>query len=71
MGSGGRLGCANHVERGICDNKGSVLRDKLEARVLVGLKERLLAPELVEEFVRSFVAEVNVNRAGFAGGIDP
>ncbi len=59
MGAGGRLGCANHVERGICGNKRSVLRGKLEARVLVGLKERLLAPELVEEFVRSFVAEVN------------
>jgi hypothetical protein len=59
MGSGGRLGCANHVERGICGNKRSVLREKLETRVLVGLKERLLAPELVEEFVKTFVAEVN------------
>jgi hypothetical protein len=28
-------------------------------RVLVGLEERLLAPELVEEFVRTYVAEVN------------
>ena len=59
MGSGGRLGCANHVERGTCTNKRTLLRDKLVSRVLVGLKERLLAPELVEEFVRSFVAEVN------------
>jgi hypothetical protein len=26
---------------------------------MIGLKERLLAPELVEEFVRTLVAEVN------------
>ena len=59
MGSGGRLGCANHVERGTCDNKCSVLRDRLVARVMVGLKQRLLAPELVEQFVRDYVTEVN------------
>ena len=59
MGSGGRLGCANHVERGTCENKRSVLRDRLVARVMVGLKQRLLAPELVEQFVRDYVTEVN------------
>ena len=59
VGSGGRLGCANHVERGTCGNKRTLLRDKLLSRVLAGLKERLLAPEFVEEFVRSYVAEVN------------
>lgn len=59
MGSNGRLGCANHVERGTCANPRTLLRDALLRRVLVGLKERLLAPELVEEFVRTYVAEVN------------
>jgi hypothetical protein len=59
MGSNGRLGCANHVERGTCSNPRTLLRDTLLRRVLAGLKERLLAPELVEEFVRTFVAEVN------------
>jgi site-specific DNA recombinase len=59
MGSGGRLGCANHVERGICDNRRTLLRDRLLPRVLTGLKQRLLAPELVEEFVRTYVAEMN------------
>ena len=53
------LPCANHVERGSCDNRRTILRDRLLDRVLVGLKERLLAPELVETFVRSFVEEVN------------
>ncbi len=47
------------MERGTCTNRRTVLRDRLLARVLTGLKHRLLTPELVEEFVRSFVAEVN------------
>ena len=59
IGAQGRLGCANHVERGTCDNKRTVLRDALLGRVMIGLKERLLAPELVEEFVRTYVAEIN------------
>jgi site-specific DNA recombinase len=64
MGCGGRLGCSNHVERGTCTNPRTVLRDKVVKRVLVGLKERLLAPELVQEFVSAYVSEVNAaNRA--------
>jgi len=59
VGSGGRLGCANHVERGTCENRRTVACDAVMRRVMVGLKERLLAPELVEEFVRAYVAEVN------------
>ena len=59
MGAGGRLGCANHVERRTCSNNRSILRDKLLARVLEGLKHRLLAPELVERFVETYVSEVN------------
>ena len=58
-GAGGRLACANHVERGTCDNRRTVLRDTILSRVLLGLKERLLAPEMVKEFVRTYVAEVN------------
>ena len=59
MGSQGRLGCANHVERGTCENRRTVLRDALLSRVLNGLKEHLLAPELVAEFVRAHIAETN------------
>jgi site-specific DNA recombinase len=57
--TGGRLGCSNHVERGTCTNARTVQRDALLGRVLIGLKERLLAPELVEEFARTYVAEIN------------
>ena len=42
-----------------CSNNRSVRRDLVVNRVLVGLKDRLLAPELVEEIVRSFVDEIN------------
>jgi hypothetical protein len=59
IGSGGRLGCSNHVERGTCTNRRTVARDKVLNRVLVGLKDRLLAPALVQEFVAAYIAEVN------------
>ena len=41
----------------------SIRRDRLEQVVLEGLKARLMAPELVEEFVREFHAEINRQRA--------
>jgi DNA invertase Pin-like site-specific DNA recombinase len=60
VGEHGRLGCANHRERDTCTNRRTVLRDQILARVFVGLKDRLLAPELVETFVTEYVAEVNL-----------
>jgi site-specific DNA recombinase len=58
-GSNGRLDCANHIKRGICDNRRTLLSDVLLRQVMVALR-RPLAPELVEEFVRTFVAEVSI-----------
>ena len=55
----GRYACANHVNRGTCNNRRTVSRVAIERRVLAGLKERLLVPELVAEFVREFHAECN------------
>jgi site-specific DNA recombinase len=52
-------GCATHRSKGTCSNDLKVRRDELERRVLDGLRERLLAPELVEEFARAFQEEVN------------
>ena len=37
----------------------TILRDRLLGRVLAGIKERLLAPDLVDQFVATFLAEVN------------
>ena len=52
-------GCATHRAKGTCGNQHRIRREELERRVLDGLKHRLLAPELVEEFARAFHDEVN------------
>ena len=61
IGSGGRLGCSNHVERGTCTNKRTVARDAVLKRTLIGFKERLLAPELIEEFITAYAEEVKAS----------
>jgi site-specific DNA recombinase len=59
VAQGGRLGCANRRERGTCTNGRTVLRDRVVSRVLAGLKDRLLAPQLVEIFISEYIAEIN------------
>jgi len=54
-----RYGCATRRSKGICDNHATITRQEIEARVFAGLKERLMAPELVREFIRAFQEEVN------------
>ena len=53
-----RYGCANHRSKGTCSNALAINRKELEERVLSALRERLLAPELVADFVGAFNAEV-------------
>ena len=60
-----RYACANHTNRGTCDNARTVKRQAIEARVLAGLKDRLLSPELIEVFIAEYLAELNrQNRDG-------
>ena len=54
-----RYGCATRRAKGTCSNRTTVTRRALEARVLGGLKEKLMAPELIAEFVRTFQEEIN------------
>lgn len=54
-----RYGCATHRNKGTCANSATIRRQEIEARVLAGLKDRLMAPELVREFIRAFHEEVN------------
>jgi site-specific DNA recombinase len=54
-----RLGCANHHARSICSNNRTILRHRLQAKIFAGLKQRLLAPDLVARFVETYVQEVN------------
>jgi hypothetical protein len=53
-----RYGCATRRQKGTCDNARTITRQEIEARVLVGLKERLLAPDLVAEFIAAVQDEV-------------
>lgn len=66
--SGGRLMCAAHRERGdtACANSRTVSRAEVEARVLYGLKEKLLAPDLVEAYVSAYRQRMAANKASAA-----
>ena len=52
-------GCSNARNRGTCENILTIRRDVLEESVLSGLRSHLLAPELLEEFTREYVKELN------------
>jgi len=54
-----RVGCAVHREKGICGNGKTMAVGKLEDRVLSGLKDRLLEPDLIAEFAREYQREFN------------
>lgn len=52
-----RYGCAGHRSKGTCANERTIDRLAIEARVLDGLRSRLLAPEHFEVFARAFHEE--------------
>jgi len=54
-----RYGCATRRAKGTCANAITIIRQEIEDRVLSGLKDKLMAPELVRTFVEEFQAEVN------------
>ena len=56
------LACSAARGSGTCSNRQSIRRAELEALILDGLRQRLMAPELVEEFVRAFQKEINLRR---------
>jgi hypothetical protein len=62
-----RYGCATRRGKGTCTNTSTIMRQHLEARILSGLKDRMLAPDLVAEFVRAFAQEAAAIRAEAAG----
>jgi site-specific DNA recombinase len=53
-----RYGCATRRSKGTCANAKTIRRQSIEARVLGALKDRLLTPDLVDEFVRAFETEL-------------
>jgi site-specific DNA recombinase len=48
-----------HRAKGTCANGTLIRRSEIEARLLAGIKEKLLAPDLVAAFITAFQAEVN------------
>ena len=52
-----RYGCATRRGKGTCDNGQTILRQRIEARVLGALRTAMLTPERVETFIRSFAEE--------------
>ena len=58
-----RYGCARRKQKGICTNSRTIMRQEIDSRVLQGLKDRLLEPELVAAFVEGFQADMANARA--------
>ncbi|WCM25852.1 recombinase family protein [Sphingomonas sp. QA11] len=54
-----RFACSNRVDTRSCDNGHSITRTELEARVLDGLRDKLMAPDIAAEAVRAYVDETN------------
>jgi DNA invertase Pin-like site-specific DNA recombinase len=53
-----RYGCATRRSKGTCSNALLIGRQEIEERVLGGLRERMMAPELVAVFVEEFNKEL-------------
>ena len=54
-----RYACTNHVLGNGCDNARTVDRKVLETRVLTGLRERMMTPEIAAEAMRAYTQETN------------
>ncbi len=52
-----QLACTAHRERGTCTNNRTIRVADLERRVLEGIKQRLLAPDAVAEFLTEYHTE--------------
>ena len=64
-----RFACSNHISKGACSNSRTIPREELESRVLSGLKDRMMAPEIVEEAMRAYAEETNrLNRERRSSG---
>ena len=62
------LACSAARGRGTCTNTGSIRRRELEELILEALRQRLMAPALVEEFISAFHEEVNRQRRDTSAG---
>lgn len=64
-----RFACSNHISNGSCSNSRTISREELERRVLAGLKDRTMAPEVAAEAMRAYAEETNrLNRERRSNG---
>ena len=64
-----RYACSARVTNGSCANTRTIPRVDLEQRVLAGLKDRMMAPEMAAEAMRAYAEETNrLNRERRASG---
>ena len=59
----GRYRCAGRRSNGICVNDRTIGRVELEERILGALKQKLLTPDLVAEFLSAYQEECNRSAA--------
>ena len=65
----GRFACSNHISKGTCSNSRTIRREELESRVLSGLKDRMMTPEVATEAMRAYAEETNrLNRERRSNG---
>jgi site-specific DNA recombinase len=62
MISADRYGCAAARNSGTCSNRKTIARTDVETRVLGGLKDRLMHPDLIREFIAEFQREMQEGR---------
>ncbi|RJL07393.1 recombinase family protein [Paracoccus aestuarii] len=55
----GRFACSNHISKGNCTNKATIRQDELETRVLAGIRNKLMAPEIAADAMRAYAEEMN------------
>ncbi|MFB9948929.1 recombinase family protein [Rhizobium puerariae] len=54
-----RFACSKHISNGSCTNSRTIPREELENRVLAGLKDRMMSPEVASEAMRAYAEETN------------
>ena len=61
-----RYGCATHIKAGTCSNGNTITRLALERRVLDALRDKMMAPDAMAEFILAYNTEVAAVRAAQA-----
>ena len=61
-----RYGCAMHVKAGTCSNGSTITRIALERRVLDALRDKMMAPDAMAEFIVAYNDEVTAARMAAA-----